>query len=122
MVTTTTRQRLDGPGAMPSRTGGGGEDESQREPERIDTIVIGGGQAGLSVGYHLTRRGIPFVILDANARVGDAWRKRWDTLRVFTSARYDGLPGMPFPAPPHSFPTKDEVADYLEAYALQMNL
>jgi putative flavoprotein involved in K+ transport len=85
--------------------------------ERINTVVIGGGQAGLSVGYHLQRRGVPFVILDASERVGDVWRKRWDSLRVFTPARYSSLDGMPFPAPPYSFPTKDAMGDYLEAYA-----
>jgi len=90
--------------------------------ERFETVIIGGGQAGLSVGYHLAKRDRPFVILDANERVGDAWRKRWDSLRLFTPARYSGLPGMPFPAPAHSFPTKDEVADYLEAYATRFDL
>jgi putative flavoprotein involved in K+ transport len=92
------------------------------EPERIETVVIGGGQAGLSVGHHLARRRRPFVILDANRRVGDAWRRRWDSLRLFTPARYDGLAGLPFPAPAHSFPTKDQVADYLEAYATRFQL
>ncbi len=95
---------------------------SQREPERIQTIVIGGGQAGLSVGYHLAQRGLPFVILDAHARIGDAWRQRWDSLRLFSPARFNGLVGMPFPAPAHSFPTKDEMADYLEAYAARFEL
>jgi putative flavoprotein involved in K+ transport len=90
--------------------------------ECVEVVVVGGGQAGLAVGYHLARRGLRFVILDANARIGDAWRKRWDSLRLFTPARYDGLPGMPFPAPPHSFPTKDQVADYLEAYAARFEL
>jgi putative flavoprotein involved in K+ transport len=90
--------------------------------ERIDTVVIGGGQAGLSVGYHLSKRGVPFVILDAHARVGDAWRRRWDSLRLFTPARFSSLDGMPFPAPPHSFPTKNEMADYLEAYAERFQL
>jgi putative flavoprotein involved in K+ transport len=90
--------------------------------EHLETVIIGGGQAGLSVGYHLARRGRRFVILDANQRVGDAWRKRWDSLRLFTPARYDGLPGWPFPAPAWSFPTKDEVADYLEAYAARFDL
>jgi putative flavoprotein involved in K+ transport len=90
--------------------------------ERIDSVVIGGGQAGLSVGYHLRKRGLPFVILDAHARIGDAWRKRWDSLRLFTPARFSSLDGMPFPAPPHSFPTKDEMADYLEAYAQRFQL
>src|SRR5687767_1001315 len=85
----------------------------------FDTVVIGGGQAGLSVGYHLARRDLPFVIVDANERIGDSWRKRWDSLRLFTPARHNGLDGMPFPAARHAFPTKDEMADYLEAYAAQ---
>lgn len=90
--------------------------------EHFDVIVIGGGQAGLSVGYYLARRGLKFVILDAEARVGDAWRKRWDSLRLFSPARFDALVGMPFPAPPDSFPTRDEMADYLEAYARRFDL
>jgi len=85
--------------------------------ERINTVVIGGGQAGLSVGYHLQRKGVQFVILDASARVGDAWRNRWDSLRLFTPAKFSGLDGMRFPAPPNSFPTKDAMGDYLERYA-----
>jgi putative flavoprotein involved in K+ transport len=94
----------------------------EREPEHVETVVIGGGQAGLSVGHHLARQERPFLILDANQRVGDAWRKRWDSLRLFTPARYNALAGMAFPAPAHSFPTKDEVADYLEAYATRFQL
>jgi putative flavoprotein involved in K+ transport len=90
--------------------------------EAIDTIVIGGGQAGLSVGYHLSRRGVPFLILEANDRVGDSWRQRWDSLRLFTPARFDGLAGMPFPGDRHRFPTKDEMGDYLEAYARHFRL
>jgi putative flavoprotein involved in K+ transport len=93
-----------------------------REFEAIDTVVIGGGQAGLSMGYHLARRGVPFVILEANARIGDSWRQRWDSLRLFTPARFDGLNGMPFPAASNAFPTKDEMADYLEAYAARFSL
>ena len=87
-----------------------------------DTIVIGGGQAGLSTGYFLKQQGRNFVILDANEQIGDSWRKRWDSLRLFTPARYDGLVGMPFPAPADTFPTKDEMADYLEAYASRFEL
>jgi len=86
------------------------------------TVVIGGGQAGLVTGYYLQHRQQDFVILDASERVGDAWRSRWDSLRLFTPARYNGLPGMPFPAPAHSFPTKDQMADFLEAYAARFNL
>jgi putative flavoprotein involved in K+ transport len=85
--------------------------------ERFHTIIVGGGQAGLSVGYFLAQRGMPFVILDANPRIGDAWRNRWDSLRLFTPARYNGLVGLPFPGRWDSFTTKDEMADYLEAYA-----
>jgi len=91
-------------------------------PERAETIVIGGGQAGLSVGYHLSRRGLPCLSLEANQRIGDSWRSRWDSLRLFTPARFDGLAGMPFPAPAHAFPTKDEMANYLESYAVKFNL
>ncbi len=93
-----------------------------RRPERFDVIVVGAGQAGLSVGYHLARLGLRFVILDANSRIGDQWRNRWDSLRLFTPARFDGLVGLPFPAPPNSFPTKDEMADYLESYAARFDL
>jgi putative flavoprotein involved in K+ transport len=90
--------------------------------ERINTVVIGGGQAGLSVGYHLKKRGIQFVILDASSRIGDAWRNRWDSLCLFTPAKFSGLDGMRFPAPPNSFPTKDAMGDYLESYARHFQL
>jgi putative flavoprotein involved in K+ transport len=93
-----------------------------RKPRRVQTVVIGGGQAGLSVGYHLARRSPDFVILESHQRIGDSWRRRWDSLRLFTPARFDGLVGMPFPAPPGAFPTKDEMADYLEAYAIRFKL
>ena len=98
------------------------ETEAQPDPEHFDVIVVGGGQAGLSVGYYLARRGLKFVILDAHERVGDAWRKRWDSLGLFTPARFDALVGMPFPAPADSFPTHEQMADYLEAYAARFQL
>ncbi len=91
-------------------------------PEPHDTVVVGGGQAGLSVGYHLKRRGVEFVILDAERRTGDVWRRRWDSLRLFTPAAFDSLDGMRFPAPRDHFPTKDEFADYLESYARRFEL
>jgi len=96
--------------------------ESPAARERYDVVVIGGGQAGLSVGYYLRKRGLRFLILDASERVGDSWRKRWDSLRLFTPAKLDGLVGMKFPAPSNSFPTKDEMGDYLEAYAAKFEL
>lgn len=84
---------------------------------RIDTLVIGGGQAGLAVGYHLNQARVPFQIVDANERTGDAWRQRWDSLRLFTPNRFNSLPGLTIPGEDWGFPTKDEVADYLESYA-----
>jgi putative flavoprotein involved in K+ transport len=93
-----------------------------QQRERIGTIVIGGGQSGLSVGYHLARRGMSFLIVDANDRVGDAWRNRWDSLHLFTPNRVNGLDGMPFPGPRWGFPSKDEYADYLESYAERFEL
>jgi putative flavoprotein involved in K+ transport len=90
--------------------------------EHINTVVIGGGQAGLSVGYHLQQLGVPFVILDASARIGDSWRHRWDSLRVFTPAKFAGLDGWRFPDRPNVFPTKDQMADYFEAYARRFAL
>ena len=89
---------------------------------RTNTVIIGGGQAGLAMGYHLARRGIAFVILDAAPRVGHTWRSRWDSLTLFTPAAYSALPGMPFPGDPHRYPGKDEVADYLGAYAARFRL
>ena len=85
-----------------------------------DTVVIGGGQAGLTAGYYLSQQNGSFVILDANERVGDAWRKRWDSLRLFTPATFSRLPGFRFPGP--NYPTKDEFADYLEEYAAGFDL
>jgi putative flavoprotein involved in K+ transport len=97
--------------------------DTQGESGRVlDTVVIGGGQAGLAIAYHLVQQHRDLVILDAHARIGDAWRLRWDSLRLFTPAKFDGLPGMPFPGDRLGFPTKDEQADYLEAYAQHFGL
>ena len=90
--------------------------------DHINTLVIGGGQAGLAVGYHLTQARLPFLIVDASERTGDSWRNRWDTLRLFTPNRFNNLPGMPIPGEGWGFPTKDEVADYLETYASRFQL
>ena len=90
--------------------------------KRYEVIVIGGGQAGLSTGYYLSKAGLRFLILDASERIGDSWRSRWDSLRLFTPCKYCSLPGLSFPAPKYSFPTKDEMADYLEQYARHFEL
>ena len=86
------------------------------------TGTTGTGQAGLATGYHLARRGREFVILDAGRRVGDNWRGHWDSLRLYSPARVAGLPGMRFPAPPASYPTKDQMAGFLETYAATFDL
>lgn len=99
-----------------SREGGG------TSGEYVPTVVIGAGQAGLATGYHLQRHDQPFVILDSAARIGDQWRRVWDSLRLYSPAGHDGLPGLPFPGPAWSFPSKDEVADYLERYAAHHRL
>jgi putative flavoprotein involved in K+ transport len=90
--------------------------------DHVDTIIVGAGQAGLSLGYHLRRRGRTFLIIDANQRIGDNWRCHWDSLRLYSPARDDGLPGMDFPAHRWSFPSKDDVANLLEAYAAKFDL
>jgi putative flavoprotein involved in K+ transport len=91
--------------------------------EHVDVLVIGAGQAGLAVGWHLREQGITsFLLLDAGSEVGHVWRSRWDSLRLFTPAEYDALPGMPFPAPAGTYPIKDEVADYLRGYAIAFEL
>jgi len=103
------------------------EAATTREPARTaarrhDVVVIGAGQAGLSVGHHLKRKGVDHVILDAASRIGDVWRQRWDSLRLFTPAKLDGLDGYRFPADKDTFPTKDQMAEYLESYAARMDL
>ena len=95
---------------------------NEDQAERFETVIVGGGQAGLTAGYHLAKRGRPFVILDGNERVGDAWRKRWDSLRLFSPAHFSRLPGKRLPMTNWSFATKDEMADYLEDYAEQFEL
>jgi putative flavoprotein involved in K+ transport len=90
-------------------------------PERHHTIVIGAGQGGLAAAHRLSAKGIDFVVLDRNDRVGDQWRSRYDSLRLYSPARYDSLPGMRFPLPPNAYPTGNQMADYLEAYASQFD-
>jgi putative flavoprotein involved in K+ transport len=88
----------------------------------MDVVIVGAGQAGLALGYYLAQQGLRFVILDGAQAVGDSWRKRYDSLRLFTPAQYNNLPGLAFPAEPDSYPTKDDVADYLALYARTFHL
>jgi putative flavoprotein involved in K+ transport len=90
--------------------------------ERYEVLVVGAGQAGLAVGHHLKRQGRSFLIVDRNERIGDSWRQRWESLKLYSPASRDGLPGMPFPAKPTAYPTRSEMADYLEAYAERLEL
>jgi putative flavoprotein involved in K+ transport len=87
-----------------------------------EVIVVGGGQAGLALGYHLAKAATDFTILEAASEPAAAWRGRWDSLKLFTSARYDALPGMDFPGDPDRYPTRDEVAEYLTEYARRFDL
>ena len=89
---------------------------------RHDVIVVGGGQAGLAIGYFLARQGRDFTILEAAAEPAAAWRERWDSLKLFTPARYDALPALAFPGDPDRYPVRNEVAEYLTAYARHFEL
>src|SRR6478672_782361 len=86
------------------------------EAPSFDVVIIGGSQAGLAVGSYLARRSLRFVILEAGVEIGHVWRSRWDSLTLFTPAQYSGLPGMAFPSPKDTYPSKDDVASYLQSY------
>src|SRR5687768_1731637 len=90
--------------------------------QRREVVVIGGGQAGLAVGYFLAQKNRRFTILEAAGEPAAAWRSRWDSLRLFTSVRYDSLPGLPFPGDPDSYPSRDDVIAYLSDYARRFEL
>jgi putative flavoprotein involved in K+ transport len=96
--------------------------DGERETMRFETVVIGAGQSGLAAGYHLAKRGVDFVIIEASQRIGDNWRSRYDSLRLYSPARYDGLPGLPFPLRRSAYPTGDQMADYLESYAAHFRM
>jgi len=98
-----------------------GSNEKALDPQ-LDVVVIGGGQAGLAVAWHLARRGLRFVVLEVADQLGDTWRTRWDSLRLFSPAQYDALPGMAFPAPADTYPGKEAVADFLRDYAIAFDL
>jgi putative flavoprotein involved in K+ transport len=114
-----TFQKTD---ALPNKIDPGfGPDDPPDDP-LLDVVVIGGSQAGLAIAWHLAQRGLRFLVLDAGPEIGHVWRSRWDSLTLFTPAQYDALPGMLFPAPTDTYPTKDQVADYLQAYAAEFEL
>lgn len=95
---------------------------AEAESSSLDVVVVGGSQAGLAIGYHLARSGAKFTILDAGPDIGNAWRSRWESLKLFTPAQYSGLPGMAFPAPKDTYPLKDDVGSYLRSYASRFDL
>jgi putative flavoprotein involved in K+ transport len=97
-------------------------DQHRQADGLLDVVVLGGSQAGLAMAWHLAQQGLRFVVLEAGPEVGHVWRSRWDSLKLFTPAQYDALPGLAFPAPADTYPTKDPVADYLQAYAAAFNL
>ena len=99
----------------PARAGGASD-------ELLDVVVIGGSQAGLAMAWYLARQHLRFVVLEAGPEPGHTWRSRWDSLTLFTPAQHDALPGMPFPGPPGTYPTKEQVAGYLNAYAAEFGL
>jgi putative flavoprotein involved in K+ transport len=96
--------------------------ESQRPAQRVDVLIVGAGQAGLALGYSMKQTPLRFLIADANARVGDSWRRRYDSLVLFTPRSYSALPGLRLAGDADGFPGKDEQADYLEAYARHFEL
>lgn len=96
--------------------------ESSAESEGYDVLVIGAGQAGLTVGYYLKQAGLRFLIVDAADRVGSAWRQRWESLVLFTPRRYNAMPGLSFDGDPDQEPTRDEVIEYLDRYARELDL
>jgi putative flavoprotein involved in K+ transport len=96
--------------------------KDQAGEQQLDVVVVGGSQAGLAMAWHLAQQGLRFVVLEAAPELGHNWRSRWDSLKLFTPAQYDALPGMAFPAPADTYPTKDPVADYLQAYAKAFDL
>ena len=98
------------------------DDVGRAGDELLDAVVVGGSQAGLAMAWHLARQHLRFVVLDAAPELGHTWRSRWDSLKLFTPTQHDALPGMPFPGPPDTYPSKDAVAGYLKAYAAAFDL
>jgi putative flavoprotein involved in K+ transport len=93
------------------------EGDNTGSAPHFEVVVIGGGQAGLAMGYYLRHQGRRFVVFERGDSIVPAWRERWDSLTLFTPRRYSALPGHPFPGDPDGYPTRDEVISYLERYA-----
>jgi len=87
-----------------------------------DVVIVGAGQAGIAMGSYLKQEGLSFILLDSNVRIGDSWRQRYDSLELFTSRKYSSLPKLQMNGSADGFPTKDEMADYLEHYATHFGL
>ena len=87
-----------------------------------DIIIVGAGQAGLTMGYYLKQEGYSFLLLEAGNRIGDSWRDRYDSLQLFTPREYSSLPGMILKGEGNGFPCKDKIAIYLEEYARYFQL
>lgn len=103
--------------SAPEPSAGNVTSAEEGSPEHLEVAVVGGGQAGLAMGYCLREQGLQFAIFERGASIAPAWRERWDSLTLFTPRRYSALPGLPFPGEPDGYPTGDEVIAYLEGYA-----
>ncbi|PEK41185.1 oxidoreductase [Bacillus toyonensis] len=88
----------------------------------LDAIIVGAGQAGLTMGYYLKQEGYNFLLLESGNRIGDSWRNRYDSLQLFTPREYSSLPGMILKGEKNEFPHKDEITMYLEEYAQYFQL
>jgi putative flavoprotein involved in K+ transport len=124
VILSSTRTALEAGAQITTRIGATSPCDFESKPDGtdFDVVVIGAGQAGLAAGYFLSRAGLRFTLIDSNDEVGAPWRHRWDSLRLFTPARYNDLPGMPFPGARYALPSKDQVADYLEQYVRAFRL
>ncbi|WP_431969602.1 flavin-containing monooxygenase [Nocardia sp. bgisy134] len=91
-------------------------------PTPDDAIVIGAGQSGLAAAWALRRRGLHPVVLEAHDEPGGSWPRYYDSLTLFSPARYSALPGLPFPGDPDRYPHRDEVTDYLRSYADRLDV